>query len=287
MVADNFNITVLYLVWLPYGIDHFKAFIESYCRHTASCNHQLVIVFNGLAIEHPNTPDEYTGYLESRGVTAGQYLYFQNGQDIEIYRQAAATIRTGYILFLNTYSMILADDWLKHYADNFDDHTGIISASGSWQSYYSSVYQKHPVKWEQAKGFLYNFRKYKLFIKTFFYWRFLFKPFPNPHIRTNAFMVKAQDFLEMKTGAVNTKFKAYQFENGRKSLTDFYRTKGLKVLVMDKFGNTFESPEWEKSATFWVRNQENLLVSDNQTRIYETATEEEKKQMTWLAWGTK
>jgi len=100
-------------------------------------------------------------------------------------------------------------------------------------------------------------------------------------------MVRAQDFLEMKTGSLNTKFKAYQFENGRNSLTDFYRTKGLKVLVMDKFGNTFESHEWEKSATFWVRNQENLLVSDNQTRIYETATEEEKKQMTWLAWGTK
>ena len=287
MVIDNFNTTVLYLVWLPYGIDHFKAFIESYCSYNASCSHQLVIVFNGLTVEHRNKPEEYISYLEDRQVKAHQYLYFENGQDINIYQRAAKDIQTKHILFLNTYSRILADDWLKHYVDNFDDHTGVISASGSWQSYYSSVYQKHPVKWEQAKGFLYNFRKYKLFIKAFFYWRFLFKPFPNPHIRTNAFMVKVRDFLEMKTAAVNTKFGAYQFENGRRSLTDFYMAKGLKVLVVDKYGKIFQPSEWKKSSTFWIDNQENLLVSDNQTRIYETATAEEKKQMGWLAWGTK
>ena len=91
----------------------------------------------------------------------------------------------------------------------------------------------------------------------------------------------------MKTAAVNTKFGAYQFENGRRSLTGFYMAKGLKVLVVDKYGKIFQPSEWKKSSTFWIDNQENLLVSDNQTRIYETATAEEKKQMGWLAWGTK
>ncbi len=287
MVTDNFNYTVLYLVWLPYGIDHFKAFVESYCRYAASCNHQLVIVFNGMAVGYPNKPEEYISYLKTRQVKADRYLYYQNGQDIEIYRQAAKEIRTGYVLFLNTYSRILADNWLQYFVNSFDERTGIISASGSWQSYYSSVYQKHTAKWEGQKGFLYNFRKYKLFIKAFFYWRLLFKPFPNPHVRTNAFMVRVEDFLDMKTAIVNTKFSAYQFENGRRSLTGYYLAKGLKVLVVDKYGNNFEQADWEKSSTFWVNNQENLLISDNQTRIYETATTEEKKKMTWLAWGTK
>ncbi len=284
--SGNLNINVVYLAWLPYGIAHFKVFIDSYKKYDSGYSHELVIVFNGLASDNPNKPDEYIEYIRTKGVEPGKIFYFQDGQDIAIYKQTAAALEAEFILFLNTYSELLSSDWLKSYAEAFDGKTGLVSASGSFQSYYSSVFQKNTFWWEFSKPFLYNFRKYKLFLKAFFYWRFLFKPFPNPHIRTNAFMIKRTVFLEMKTGPVDSKFKAYQFENGRKSLTCFCLSKGLKVLVVNKYGKTFEQDKWKESATFWMNNQENLLVSDNQTRIYETATEIEKKEMTWLAWGT-
>jgi len=286
MVAPNLDIAVIYLVWLPYGTDHFKKFIDSYLLFDAGCPHQLVIVFNGMAVKHAAGPEVYLDYLQSKGLHADKCLYYPSGQDIEIYRQVAAQSGSAYLLFLNTYSRILGSQWLKCYVDNFDEQTGVIAASGSWQSYYSSVYQKHPAHWETGRDFLYNFRKYKLFLKAFFYWRFLFKPFPNPHIRTSAFMVKTQVFNEMKTGLINTKFAAYQFENGRKSLTNFFLSKKLNVLVVDKNGKTYGPSNWKNSKTFWIDNQENLLVADNQTALYEAANSKEKKEMTRLAWGT-
>ncbi len=286
MVADGVNTSVIYLAWLPYGIDHFKKFVASYNRFAAGCNHQLVIAFNGVDLTHANPPEEYLAYLEGMGGKADKCFYYKQGQDLEVYRQVAGEIQTEYMLFLNSYSILQAEHWLKHYVDNFDAGVGIIGASASCQSYYSSVFQKHTAGWEAQKGFLYNFRKYKLFVKAFFYWRFLFRPFPNPHIRTNAFMVRRELFLTMNPGPLDTKFRAYLFENGRKSLTAFYTAKGLKTLVVDKNGKTFAPAGWKNSCIFWNGEQENLLVADNQTRLYSEASTEEKKTMTWLAWGT-
>jgi hypothetical protein len=278
-------IAVIYLAWLPYGISHFETFINSYIKYNAFYDHELIIVFNGLACNYPNKPEEYLAFLESVNIKAGECFYFQEGQDIEIYKNIAALLKTEFVLFFNTYSELLAEQWLEHYVQNFKQDTGIISASGSFQSYYSSVFQKHPAGWEVAKGFLYNFRKYKLFFKAFVYWRFLFKPFPSPTIRTNAFMVRRKEFLIMKSKVINTKFKAYQFENGRKGMTNFFLSRGMRVLVLDRNGKTYEPAEWKRSSTFWIDEQENLLVADNQTRIYGEANQTDRKEMTRLAWG--
>lgn len=280
------NIAVIYLAWLPYGIKYFERFIDSYIRCSASYQHQLIIVFNGLSEKYPDDPKKYLAYMEKRSVPASMVLYFQNGQDIEIYRKVAAKIDCEFVLFLNTYSELLAADWLKNYTANFDERTGVISSSGSLQSYYSSVYQTRLPGWELKRDFFYNFRKYKLFIKAFIYWRFLFKPFPNAHIRTNAFMVRRKEFLAIRANNIRSKFQAYQFESGRSGMTAHYKAKGLKTLVMDRFGKTFADSEWKASGTFWIQNQENLLIADNQTVLYKDATKQEKEEMTRLAWGT-
>jgi hypothetical protein len=277
---------VIYLAWLPFGIQYFKRFIDSYIRFDAACPHQLIIVFNGLSEKYPDEPEKYLAYMQSRSVNPSVVLHFQSGQDIDIYRQAADKIDCEVVLFLNTYSELLATDWLKNYAASFDEKTGVIGGSGSFQSYYSSVYQTHLYRWEANKDFLYNFRKYKLFIKAFIYWRFLFKPFPNAHIRTNAFMVRRKEFLAIRSGGIRSKFQAYQFESGRRGMTAYYKAKGLKTLIIDRFGRTFTESEWKNSATFWIKEQENLLVADNQTTLYRNATKEQKEEMTRLAWGT-
>ncbi len=279
------NISVVYLCWLPYGIDYFKKFINSYLDNNPAYPHQLVITFNGLSFDHPNKPYEFLAYLELKMVKDFKCLYFQEGQDIEIYKQSAVKLDTEILLYFNSFSEIKTQLWLKKYVDNFNRQVGVISATASLQSYYSSVYQKHNLQWDREKNFLYNFRKYKLFVKAFFYWRFLFKPFPNPHVRTTGFMVRRKEFIEMNFKFVANKFTAYQFENGRKSMTNFYLKEGLKVLVMDKNGKTYEPHDWYKSSTFWINDQENLLVSDNQTTIYENANDKERKLMTKLAWG--
>ena len=270
----------------PYGIGHFKTFADSYYRFAAGCKHQLLIAFNGVGLKHPNPPEEYFAYLKGIGGRADKCFYYQQGQDLEVYQQVASEVQTGYILFLNSYSMLQAANWLKHYVDNFDNRWGLLVPVPPARATIPQYFKNMPARWEAEKGFFYNFRKYKLFVKAFFYWRFLFRPFPNPHIRTNAFMVRRELFLTMQPGPVDTKFRAYQFENGRKSLTAFYKAKGLKTLVVDSNGKTYAPADWKNSRTFWMAGRKTCWCLITRPGCIPDASTEEKKTMTWLAWGT-
>ena len=283
-LQENNKTAVVYLVWIPYGLGLFKNFIRSYQQFIPGAIHQLVLLFNGVNQEEDTIP--YITYARESNLKF-ETLSLDNGQDIEAYFFAAGKLSVEFILFLNSYAEILSSDWLKKYAQAFEKQpgTGIVGSSGSMQSYYSSVFQKNTRYWEKTKGFYYNFRKYKLFIKAFVIWRFLFKPFPNPSIRTNAFMVRRTDFLKIYPGRVNSKFRAYRFESGKKSMTNYFIRNGMRPLIIDKKGKTYEIEDWVKSSTFWIDNQENLLVSDNQTEIYRKSGKEERKLMTKLAWG--
>lgn len=282
--ADQ-TVSVVYLSWLPYGIGHLEKFIRSYKLYAAGYPHKLVIVFNGKSVGHPDPVDSFIAFLDDNNVSPDAILHIENAQDIAAYRFAAAKVETDLVLFLNTYAEIKSSDWLMKYVRAFSGDVGIVGSSGSYQSYYSSVFQKHSFLWESKKGFAYNYKKYKLFIKTFLYWRFLFRPFPNPHIRTSAFMVRPMEFLCMNAGSLHSKFKAYLFENGRRSLTNHYLEKGLKPLVIGKNGNIYGVAEWKQSHTFWIADQENLLIEDNQTKLFDEQDKAEKNNMTQLAWG--
>lgn len=284
-MSNNTNPTILYLSWLPYGIQHLESFIRSYKKHEAGTEHQLVIAFNGTAVVEQGVIGTFLELLNQEGLSKLPCFYFDKGQDIEIYKQVSEALSSETILFLNSFSQFQAHGWLSSYLKHFDAGTGLISATASNQSYYSSVFQKHRMFWEASKGFQYNFRKYKLLVKAALHWRLLFKPFPNAHARSNAFMVRRAEFLAMNIGRIDSKFKAYIFENGRKSITNYYLGKNLKVLVVDKHSNAYSLNDAIHSNTFWIRDQGNLLVTDNQTSIYAAATAEEKQIMTTLAWG--
>ena len=277
------RIAVVYLVWLPYDISLLDGFLKSYKEYKSKVAHDLYIIFNGRGANV--NIDEHLKLIQLNCDASVNYLELPGGQDIDAYFFAAKQIKNELILFFNSYSKITAHSWLEIYCNNFKEDIGLISATGSHQSYYSSVFQNNKALPDFREGIVANFRKYKLFVKAFLYWRFLFKPFPNPHARTNAFMIRRELFLQMKYRPLKSKFEAYQFESGRKSLTNHVINKGYKVLVVDKHGGAYESPIWVKSKTFWISRQENLLVSDNQTQMYDDASQSRKEKLRKLAWG--
>jgi len=283
MTNDINDVSVIYITYVPYGTLPLNEFIQSYKKYPASHQHSLVIVFKGMSDKSEVT--EFTEILEKENILYHALNYFEQGLDVSTYFWAAKSLSNEYIFFLNSRSVIRNVNWLAHFINNMNPAVGMISATGSFQSYYSSVFQKHKAGWESQKGFVYNFRKYKLFLKAFFYWRFLFKSFPNPHLRTNGFIVRRGEFLKMYPGPLITKFSAYLFENGKNSLSNKYIKDGKETLVVDKHGKTFNQNEWKGSNTFWINEQENLLIADNQTAHYEAASPEERKAMTKLAWG--
>lgn len=278
------KIAVVYLMWLPYGQAHLQSFAQSYLTFPAGHEHVLYILFNGS-----KSREDVAGCLDilDSCQISYQVLEIPQGQDITAYLFAADTIAETYILFLNTYSRFLHPEWLAKYwsAITSSPSIGLVGATASCQSYYSSVFETHSLGWETQHGFAYNIRKYKLFIKTIGYWYFLFKPFPAPHIRTNAFMIERDVFKQLADKPIDSKLKAYRFESGRKSMTSQVLKMGLQTVVIDRWGQIHQITSCKYKPIFWNGNQEDLLVSDNQTTLYQEADAAKRKFLNKLAWG--
>ncbi len=113
-----------------------------------------------------------------------------------------------------------------------------------------------------------------------------YDPFPNPHIRTNAFMMSREMMSSVKHGLFMTKSSVHRFESGKSGLTKQIVQRGLKALVVGKDGKEYDIDEWPVSRTFWQDDQSNLLVADNQTRRYARSDERGKRMLTSSAWGS-
>jgi hypothetical protein len=278
------RLAVVHLVWIPFGPDLFRSFIRSYQEHPAGCDHDLIMLYNGIGQEADAAV--YHEILFTAGISYTSY-FLPSGMDIEAYYWIAAQLSHTYILFLNSYSQLLADHWGRFYLDAVSgERTGAVSATGSWQSYYSTVFMRNTYGWEREKSFSVNVRKYKLFVKAFLYWRLLFRPFPNPHLRTNAFIIKRELFLSISHPAVfRNKFTAYVYESGKLGLSGQLLKRGYELLVVDRYGRLYTKDAWKTSAVFWIGGQDNLLVSDNQTLSYDQAGATDKKKLAYLAWG--
>jgi hypothetical protein len=112
-----------------------------------------------------------------------------------------------------------------------------------------------------------------------------FDPFPNYHIRSNAFMLTRANILRIWPGFFPTKRVAYLFENGKRSMTRRILRMQLQALVVGKDGVTYQPQQWPLSHTFRHGLQENLLVADNQTRQFLQADIAQRKYLSSLAWG--
>ena len=123
-------IAVVHLLWGPLGPTRLREFLGSYRRHSAGVEHELVILFNGVGAE-----ERPALLLELEGVEHTALTLQEPVQDLVAYRQAAARLPHERLCFLNSYSVILADDWLAKLDHALDQPaTGIAAATGSWAS---------------------------------------------------------------------------------------------------------------------------------------------------------
>src|SRR5262249_11131050 len=108
--------------------------------------------------------------------------------------------------------------------------------------------------------------------------------YPNPHIRTNAFMIERERFLSLRFWTLMSKSDAYKFESGRNSMTRQIIGQGLKPTVVNRHGEVYETADWKEARTFWTDEQENLLIADNQTLSYSNADQWQRQRLENLAW---
>ena len=112
-----------------------------------------------------------------------------------------------------------------------------------------------------------------------------FPKFPNPHVRSNGFVMLRDRFCEIgKTYSMIHKADANLFESGKNSLTRVILQLDLSALVVGKNGVAYEVNDWGNSNTFRQKNQSNLLIADNHTRAFDAMNESTKlffKVITW------
>jgi hypothetical protein len=287
------DVGVVYLYRFAEGEGPVRRFLESYSNHPAGLEHDLNIVFKGF-------PDQ--------GSLARARALFSNtpinsiehedvGYDIGSYRWAANIASNRRLIFLNTFSQILVDRWLAHFDRALSlPGVGLVGATGSWLAnsgtYEAGVKYLLRKAWggvdhspQRAQGIWK--RRLGFYLRTPF--EYLFKlyeygRYPNPHIRTNAFMMERDCFLSLDGAQFETKRAAHKFESGRQSMTKQILQRNLAPVVVDRNGKVYGISEWKSSSTFWINEQTNLIIADNRTSDYAQADQGLRDKLENLAW---
>ena len=285
------SLCVAHLARAANGVAPLRAFLESYRRYPAGIEHELLILFKGFA---QPLAAEYEALLKD--VNCTRRFIADRGFDIDAYFETARAHQAKYYCFMNSFSVILADGWLeKMHRVLTENDAGMVGATGSWQSFlYASFLDEVPL----PPSWLASYPGWKrMLLRSFPFlrppWRSLrrwmlrgrFEPFPNYHLRTNAFLIGRELALRIQFNSMRKKFDAYEFESGSRGLTRQVLKLDKRVFVVGRDGKAYDMEHWHQSNTFWRRNQENLLVADNQTRMYDRSDAASRTVYSAYAWG--
>lgn len=207
-----------------------------------------------------------------------------DGFDWGAYIRFAQNNKSPWLCFLNTHSRPVVANWLKLMAIHADSkNVGAVGATGSWGSLLPARFINPS---SSTKFVLYpaqlalNVWQYATNFKDF-------PHFPNPHLRSNGFLISRKvfcNFIERRRIPRN-KREAHILEHGKQGLGAYLRDKGLVQLVVGKDKSGYLEHEWDTSQTFRTPGQHNLLIRDNQTDFYERSSPETKRMLELEAWG--
>jgi len=249
MVPAQNSIAVIHLIRCANGPEPFRAFLNSYRHFSAGADHQLVLIFKGFQ-EH--IPAEYLAKLDA--IDYIKYIYSgDDGFDIGPYFEVGQELDFDYFCFLNSFSTILCDNWLKNLIGGVSagQNTGLIGATGTWERNSDDP------------------------------------QFPNIHLRSNGFLISKEILLKIECPTIKTKSDASHMESGATSITQQIMNMGYNIYAVDRNGHLWPPRDWPKSKTFRSGHQEGLLIADNRTRAYDAADDWEKEYLTDLAWTNK
>jgi len=244
-------------------------FIKNYTQHPAGKIHKLLICFKLI-------DKKKILFLESI-LKKINYIQFidpcrYNDFDFGSYKRVAMLYPKYNILFLNSHSYPNTDMWLSKLL-RYNENKTLIATSASYESLYTSLKLKKFYKF-------FSYLKKKLDYKNKFY------PFPNPHIRTASFLIKGSDFIKfIKNRKIFNKEDAWQIESGKNNITNFFKQKKYKILIVNSDGEKFGLDNCKFSETFNYRTQKKCIISDKHTRKYIKSTNYEKKLFEFSTWG--
>jgi hypothetical protein len=266
------------------GISALKDFLNAYRVFPAGCPHELIVITKGWS--GVEGQDQLEPIL--RAHAARVVALPDDGFDWGAYIRLVPHLSQEWLCFLNTYSRPRVAGWLnlmRMAAETSGMDTGAVGATGSWETLapvfpQPSVRSAYNTPLIYPLMLVYNTARFLMNIPVF-------RAFPNPHLRTNAFIVRRELFLDF---VATQKFPRSKrdvaiMESGRTGFTAYLYNRSLKVLVTGADGKAYEREQWIDSRTFRVHGQPNLLVADNHTIAYDNAHLSAKRALEIQAWG--
>lgn len=262
------------------GLLSIESFFDAYKNFPAGYPHRLVVIAKGW--NNPSGLSRITDLAQSVG--ADLVKMPDDGFDWGAYMRIAGDLKEKFLCLLNTHSRPRVSGWLaflRQHASQSD--VGAVGATGSWSSMSGGWSQFE----RDAQSMIFYPIRLVRDLSRICRYRRSFPAFPNPHLRSNAFMVTRERFVSFAGGRSIPKSKqeAHILESGRNGLSAYLRSLGLRVLVVGADGIAYNPNEWIRSCTFRSPDQLNLLVSDNQTRNYQEAGFYLKRRLENAAWG--
>ncbi|MGZ4245991.1 MAG: hypothetical protein ACXVSE_17015 [Solirubrobacteraceae bacterium] len=253
------EVCLVHLAWAGDDPSMLPRFLDSYREHPAGVAHRLVIAWNG----YRDDGELAAAQRRAQGTRHDDFVVARPKLDLAAYRDVAEWATEPVICFVNSHSRVLADGWLASMARCLaEDGVGLVGATGSWESPLSGAIL--PLRLRRAGRY---------------------PAFPNPHIRTNAFMLERRRLLDIRWPEITSKGQAYELESGNDGITRQIEAQGLRAVVVGRDGRAYDRDRWRESRTFRAGEQDNLLVEDNRTRQYEEAQGRWRRKLARLAWG--
>jgi hypothetical protein len=272
------NIAVIYLFHESEQFHVLERFVKSYKSKDAGIKHKLL-----LALKGDNFSDFFLQNLLTLGTIFDDIIYLKDeGFDIYSYQLLGKFLYFKTFFFMNSHCEINSNNWLAHCFTALNkNQVALVGCTGSYQSIYSDLIQNYSMHYTNIgyKNFTINKVRTRLY-------RSWFPKFSNPHVRTNAFMIRRSDFLNLTFPFFkNRKISALRFESGYDSITRQILKTNHHVVVAGSDGVAYAIDCWMESRTYFFADQSNLLVSDNRTRVYDDASNEMKLCLSRKIWG--
>lgn len=254
------QVCLIHLVWAPDGTGPLERFAGSYLAHGAGADHRLLVVLKNFGGDAGRLADARRTLA---GVDHDELVLDERVLDLGAYRMAAAQAAEPVVCMVNSHSVILADGWLGALLGHLEaPGVGLVGATASCESATSEA--PRPLKPFKRRHY---------------------PAFPNPHIRTNAFMLRREVMLGLDWPPVARKEAAHRLESGTRCITRQVWERGLEALVVGRDGRAYRRDDWGASGTFRSGDQGNLLVADNRTRQFEQADAQTRRLLARMAWG--
>jgi hypothetical protein len=300
------DLALVHLVRKENGPEPFRAFLESYRAAEAGADHDLVLLLKGFDTQR----DADEAAALAGGLDAQRIYVDDDGFDVGAYFTAVDRLEHARVCFVNSFTTVRAPGWLGLLEQALrTEDAGIAGATGSWASHLSwlrfNLGLSTPYReafpdrgWAQAQVLRLTPDTRRVLAPVwlrhaigtaralrFFVGRF--GPFPAAHVRTNGFIVERELMRSLERTPIRRKYDAFVVEGGHKSLTRQIEGLGLRPLLAGADERVYDVADWARSGVFWQRDQENVLLEDNQTRSYRDSDLDLRRYFATFAWGTE